>query len=156
MAVFAQDVSLQDVGLAVKRLQWRHHREANARLLAEVGLSLPQWDVLRHLRERPGASLHELAQLTFQTDQSMGTLASRMIERGWLERVNGPGRAVRHAITPAGERARRAGSDIMDEVLAESVGSLSPAERAILYRLLTAAVSAPGPGLRRGPVVRPT
>ncbi len=146
MAVSAQDVSLQDVGLAVKRLQWRHHREANARLLAEVGLSLPQWDVLRHLHERPGASLHELAQLTFQTDQSMGTLASRMIERGWLERVTSPGRAVRHAITPAGERARRAGSDIMDEVLAESVGSLSPAERATLYRLLTAAVSAPGPG----------
>jgi DNA-binding MarR family transcriptional regulator len=151
MAVPAQEVSLQDVGLAVKRLQWRHHREANARLLAEVGLSLPQWDVLRHLYQRPGASLHELAQLTFQTDQSMGTLASRMIERGWLERVTGPGRAVRHAITPAGERARRAGSDIVDEVLAESVGSLSPAERAVLHRLLTTAVSAPGPGIRRGP-----
>ena len=143
MTVPAQDVSLQDVGLAVKRLQWRHHREANGRLLAEVGLSLPQWDVLRHLHERPGASLHDLAQLTFQTDQSMGTLASRMIERGWLERVTGPGRAVRHAITPAGERARRAGSDIMDEVLAESVGSLSPADRVTLYRLLAAAVSAP-------------
>src|SRR5579863_6769279 len=143
LPVRAEDVSLQDVGLRVKRLQWRHHREANARLLAEVGLSLPQWDVLRHLHERPGASLHELAQLTFQTDQSMGTLAGRMIERGWLERVTGPGRAVRHAITPAGERARRAGSDIVDEVLAESVGSLSPAERATLYRLLTAALSAP-------------
>ncbi|HEY6296822.1 MAG TPA: MarR family winged helix-turn-helix transcriptional regulator, partial [Streptosporangiaceae bacterium] len=109
------------------------------------------WDVLRHLHQRPGASLHELAQLTFQTDQSMGTLAGRMIERGWLERVTAPGRAVRHAITPAGERARRAGSDIVDEVLAESVGSLSPAERAVLHRLLTTAVSAPGPGIRRGP-----
>ena len=146
-----REVSLQDVGLAVKRLQWRHHREANARLLAEVGLSLPQWDVLRHLHERPGASLHELAQLTFQTDQSMGTLAGRMIERGWLERIIGQGRAVRHAITPAGERARRAGSDIVDEILAESVGSLSPADRVTLYRLLTAAVGAPGPGIRRGP-----
>ncbi len=140
MARLVEDVSLQDVGLAVKRLQWRHHREANARLLAEVGLSLPQWDVLRHLHERPDASLHELAQLTFQTDQSMGTLASRMIGRGLLERVTGPGRAVRHAITPAGERARRAGSDIMDGVLAESLGSLSPGERATLYRLLTAAI----------------
>lgn len=143
MAGLVDDVSLQDVGLAVKRLQWRHHREANGRLLAEVGLSLPQWDVLRHLRERPGASLHELATLTFQTDQSMGTLASRMIDRGLLERVAGPGRAVRHAITPAGERARRLGSDLMDEVLAGSLGSLSPADRVTLYRLLTAAVRAP-------------
>jgi len=141
-----RDVSLQDVGLAVKRLQWRHHREANGRLLAEVGLSLPQWDVLRHLHDRPEASLHELAQLTFQTDQSMGTLASRMIDKGVLERVAGPGRAVRHAITPAGERARSAGSDILDEILAESVGSLSPAERVTLCRLLTAAVSAPQRG----------
>jgi DNA-binding MarR family transcriptional regulator len=141
MARSVEDVSLQDVGLAVKRLQWRHHREANARLLAEVGLSLPQWDVLRHLHERPGASLHDLAQLTFQTDQSMGTLAGRMIGRGLLERVTGPGRAVRHAITPAGERARRAGSDIMDGVLGESLGSLSPGERATLYRLLTAAIN---------------
>jgi DNA-binding MarR family transcriptional regulator len=151
MALSAQDVSLQDVGLAVKRLQWRHHRGANARLLAEVGLSLPQWDALRHLHERPGASLHELAQLTFQTDQSMGTLASRMIDRGLLERVTGPGRAVRHAITPAGERARRAGSDIMDEVLAGSLGSLSPADRVTLYRLLAAAVSAPVPRSPGGP-----
>jgi DNA-binding MarR family transcriptional regulator len=60
---------------------------------------------------------------------------------GLLERVTGPGRAVRHAITPAGERARRAGSDIMDGVLGESLGSLSPGERATLYRLLTAAIN---------------
>ena len=148
MARLVEDVSLQDVGLAVKRLQWRHHREANGRLLAEVGLSLPQWDVLRHLHQRPEASLHELAQLTFQTDQSMGALAGRMIERGWLERVTGPGRAVRHVITAAGEHARRAGSDIVDEILADTVGSLPPADRVTLYRLLTAAVSAPD---RRGP-----
>ena len=144
MVTSARDVSLQDVGLAVKRLQWRHHREANARLLAELGLSLSQWDVLRHLHQRPGASLHELAQLTFQTDQSMGTLASRMIDRGFLERVTGAGRAVRHAVTPAGEHARRAGSVILDGVLAESLGTLSPAERATLYRLLTAASAAAG------------
>ena len=143
MAIHAQDVSLQDVGLAVKRLQWRHHREANARLLAELGLSLPQWDVLRNLHRRPRASLHELAQLTFQTDQSMGSLASRMIDRGFLERVTGRGRPIRHAVTPAGERARLAGSEIMDGVFAESLGTLSPAERTTLYRLLTAAVNAP-------------
>jgi hypothetical protein len=32
---------LQDVGLAVKRLQWRHHREANTRPGA-IGLPLHQ------------------------------------------------------------------------------------------------------------------
>jgi DNA-binding MarR family transcriptional regulator len=111
---------LAAVGLAVKRLQWRHHREASTRLAA-IGLSLPQWDVLRHLRENPDASLHALAELTFQTDQSMGALATRMIDRGLLERRAGPGRAVRHRITDAGERARAAGAEILQGVLEETV-----------------------------------
>ncbi|MDN5757881.1 MAG: MarR family winged helix-turn-helix transcriptional regulator [Tomitella sp.] len=131
-------IGLQDVGLAVKRLQWRHHREANTRLAA-LGVSLPQWDVLRHLDKRPDASLHALAQLTFQTDQSMGTLAARMIERGLLTRVDGPGRAVRHALTADGERIRVAGAQLIDSVFAESIGTLSQHDQATLYRLLVQA-----------------
>ena len=127
--------SFQEVGLAVKRLQWRHHREANKRL-AGVGLSLVQWDVLRHLHAQPEASLHALATLTFQTDQSMGELAKRMTDRGLLERVAGPGRGVRHRLTEAGERAREAGAGVMDDVLAESVGRLAPDELAMLHELL--------------------
>lgn len=133
--------ALQDVGLAVKRLQWRHHSEANKRLAA-LGVSLPQWDVLRHLGRQPDASLHALAQLTFQTDQSMGTLAGRMVDRGLLTRVDGPGRAVRHALTADGDRVRAAGAQIIDGVLAESVGTLSQRDRATLYRLLAKAAEA--------------
>ncbi|SER24132.1 MarR family winged helix-turn-helix transcriptional regulator [Microlunatus flavus] len=136
--------SLQEVGLAVKRLQWRHHRTANARLAA-VGLSLVQWDVLRHLHERPEASLHELAQLTFQTDQSMGALAGRMVDRELLERVAGAGRAVRHRITERGDEARRAGSDVLDGVLQESFGGLTPAQLEQLHTLLTLANGAEVP-----------
>jgi DNA-binding MarR family transcriptional regulator len=127
--------SLQDVGLCVKRLQWRHHRAANERL-AGLGVSLVQWDVLRHLSEQPDASLHALAELTFQTDQSMGTLAARMIRRGLIERVPGPGRAVRHRLTARGKEVRQGGAEVVDGVLAESIGRLSPAERAELHRLL--------------------
>jgi len=127
--------SLQDVGLCVKRLQWRHHRAANERL-AGIGVSLVQWDVLRHLSEQPDASLHALAELTFQTDQSVGTLATRMIRRGLIERVPGPGRAVRHRLTARGKEVRQAGAEVVDGVLAESIGRLSPAERAELHRLL--------------------
>lgn len=126
---------LQDVGLAVKRLQWQHHREANTRL-APIGLSLVQWDVLRHLHQRPDASLHALAQLTFQTDQSMGSLAGRMITRGLLRRLEGPGRAVRHEITEIGDAARRQGAELMDDVLVATVGRLTESERDTLYALL--------------------
>lgn len=127
--------SLQEVGLAVKRLQWRHHRTANERL-AELGVSLVQWDVLRHLSQQPDASLHALAELTFQTDQSMGTLAARMIQRGLIERVPGPGRAVRHRLTPRGRDVHKAGAAIVDGVLAETIGRLNAEERADLHRLL--------------------
>jgi len=127
--------SVEDVRIAVKRLQWRHHTEAS-KGLAELGVSLPQWDVLRRLHERPDASLHELAQLTFQTDQSMGSLAARMVARGLLERLEGSGRAVRHRLTPDGERIRKAGDRILDAVLTASVGGLSPAERVTLLKLL--------------------
>jgi DNA-binding MarR family transcriptional regulator len=133
--------SLQEVGQAVKRLQWHHHRKANRQLL-ELGLSLPQWDVLRNLHDHPDASLHLLAQLTFQTDQSMGTMATRMIDLGMLERVPAPGRAVRHRLTAEGERLRTAGAKVMEGILMESIGALSAAERATLLRLLTAAVKA--------------
>jgi DNA-binding MarR family transcriptional regulator len=132
------ELTLQDVGLAVKRLQWRHHRAANTRLMG-IGLSLPQWDVLRHLDADPDASLHRLAELTFQTDQSMGAMAGRMIERGLLERVEGPGRAVRHRLTPAGQELRKRGSDLTTEVLGDTLGQLSETELSILYALLVKA-----------------
>jgi len=126
---------LRRTGLLVKRLQMRHHRAANA-ALAELGVSLVQWDALRHLHENPDASLHDLAQLTFQTDQAFGTLANRLVARGLIERVDGPGRAIKHRLTFEGDRVREAGAGLMDQVLAASFDPLSPDERETFRRLL--------------------
>jgi DNA-binding MarR family transcriptional regulator len=115
----------QEVALLVKRLQHRHHRALTA-ALAPLGVSLVQWDTLRHLGRHPDASLHDLAQLTFQTDQSFGSLATRMAERGLIERVPGPGRAVRHRLTERGEELRQAGDAVVNEVFADSFASLAP------------------------------
>ena len=127
---------LQSIGLSVKRLQMRHHRALNAEL-APLGISLVQWDALRHLDENPGASLHDLALLTFQSDQSFGTLAGRMIQRGLIERVPGPGRAVRHRLTEKGNALRQDGDAIVERVLRESFVSLTPAQLATFDELLT-------------------
>lgn len=127
----------QDVGLAVKRVQHRHHRALDARLAAELGVSLVQWDALRHIDRNPGSSLHQLAELTFQTDQSFGALAGRLVKRGLVERVPGPGRALRHRLTPAGAELLRTGGAIVDGVLAESFQPLSAAELATLHTLLS-------------------
>jgi DNA-binding MarR family transcriptional regulator len=124
-----------DVSLAVKRLQYRHHR-ALSRALAPLGLSLVQWDTLRHLHRRPDASLHELAVLTFQTDQSFGSLAVRMADRGLIERVPGPGRAVKHRLTEEGERLRAAGQDAVEAVVEDSFSGLSTQQLDRLGELL--------------------
>ncbi|MGW5741916.1 MarR family winged helix-turn-helix transcriptional regulator [Amycolatopsis sp. NPDC003861] len=128
-----------DVSLAVKRLQHRHHR-ALTRALAPLGLSLVQWDTLRHLHRKPDASLHELAVLTFQTDQSFGSLATRMAERGLIERVPGPGRAVRHRLTEEGARLRAEGQDLVDGVVESSFRDLSEAQVDQLGELLDRAL----------------
>ncbi|MCU7730734.1 MarR family transcriptional regulator [Actinoplanes sp. KI2] len=126
---------LGEIGLSVKRLQMRHHRTANERL-APLGLSIVQWDALRHLHENPDASLHDLAQLTFQTDQSFGTLATRMIDRGLIERIPGPGRAVRHRLTDKGDDLRQKAGEIVRGILTESFSPLTAEEQQTFGDLL--------------------
>jgi DNA-binding MarR family transcriptional regulator len=127
--------SIHETGLRVKRLQMQHHRAANAEL-AVLDISIVQWDALRQIHQNPGASLHDLAVLTFQTDQSFGALASRMESRGLIERVPGPGRAVRHQLTEKGDRLREQGRDILERVLSESFNPLTPDELETLDALL--------------------
>ncbi|MGD1033740.1 MAG: MarR family winged helix-turn-helix transcriptional regulator [Candidatus Dormibacteria bacterium] len=136
--------SLQDVGLAVKRLQARHHRALDARL-SSLGISLVQWDALRHLSRNPDASLHDLARLTFQSDQAFGALAGRMVERELIERVAGPGRAVHHRITPRGRRLLADASPLVDEVLAASLGALTAPQLDVLGDLLERLVGSADP-----------
>jgi DNA-binding MarR family transcriptional regulator len=128
-----------DVALAVKRLQYRHHRALN-RALAPLGLSLVQWDTLRHLHRNPDASLHDLAVLTFQTDQSFGSLAARMADRGLIERVPGPGRAVKHRLTEEGARLRAEGQDVVGIVFQSSLSALSADQLNQLGELLDRAL----------------
>jgi DNA-binding MarR family transcriptional regulator len=131
--------SLQDLGRAVKQLQYRHHRAMDSRL-REAGTSLPQWDALRAISRRPNSSAHALAEMTFQTDQSFGALANRLEERGMVKRAAGPGRAIRHRLTPKGEATLRKGYEVIDQVFTASFAPLSSRQRGELYRLLSRAL----------------
>lgn len=123
------------LGLAVKRLQVKHHRAATE-ALKPLGVSLVQWDALRHLHENPGASLHDLAVLTFQTDQAFGTLATRLEARGLIRRVGGAGRAIRPELTDEGERVREEGARLTAAVSRRSFAVLDAAEQAALSGML--------------------
>ena len=126
---------LQPLGHAIKRVQHRHHRALDAALI-EIGTTLAQWDALRAIDRHPESSAHKLAGLTFQTDQSFGSLANRMVERGLIRREAGEGRAILHHLTPTGEKMLAQGHAIADRMLAASFAPLNKAERQQLQALL--------------------
>ena len=125
-----------ELGLTVKRLQMKHHRAATD-ALRPIGVTLVQWDALRHLHENPGASQHELAVLTFQTDQAFGTLAARLEARGLINRGAGTGRAIRLELTEEGERVFAAGERVTEKVVRASFSPLNADEQAVLSGMLT-------------------
>jgi DNA-binding MarR family transcriptional regulator len=126
---------LDKLGLAIKRTQWRHHRALDRRISA-VGISLVQWDALRQIDLNPGASMHLLAELTFQSDQSFGTLATRLIDRGLVARQAGAGRKQLHVLTERGKELLEAGRAVQRQVMSESFAPLNRNERATLLSLL--------------------
>lgn len=127
--------ALETLGRTVKRLQYKHQRLLDSRL-GKIGSSLAQWDTLRAIGEHPNSSSHKLATLTFQTDQSFGGLANRLVDRGLIRRVPGVGRALHHELTPEGEAMWQAGRLAAREALAESFAPLSGEQRRQLQSLL--------------------
>jgi DNA-binding MarR family transcriptional regulator len=130
---------LEQLGLAIKRAQYRNHRTMDA-ALRDVGVSLVQWDALRAIERMPGASGHDLAVTTFQSDQAFGTLANRLVERGLISRTAGRGRRIEHSLTEAGRDALRAGHRVAAEVLEDLFAPLDESQRSALaagLRLLT-------------------
>ncbi len=131
----AMATDLKPLGLAIKRVQHRHHRTLDAAFIG-IGTTLAQWDALRAIATHPDSSAHKLAGLTFQTDQAFGTLANRLLDRGLIRREAGEGRAIRHRLTREGERMLEAGFAVADGVLAASFAPLDAAERRQLHALL--------------------
>lgn len=129
------DDDLQILGRAVKQTQYRQHRALDS-ALAAVGTTLAQWDALRAIDRSPGASARELAAATFQSEQAFGTLAGRLTAQGLAERLPGPGRRLRHHLTPAGERVLAAGHKVAEQVLSDCFAPLSTEDRATLLGLL--------------------
>ncbi|MBN8809414.1 MAG: MarR family transcriptional regulator [Sphingomonas sp.] len=95
--------SQEDIALLIKTIQYRHHRRLDA-ALADLGISLVQWNALREIARNPGASMHALAEATFNSDQGFGTLAKRLLDAGLILRRQGNGRALTHDLTEEGRR----------------------------------------------------
>lgn len=141
--------SLEDLGRAVKQLQYRHQRGMDQRL-RQAGTSLAQWDALRAISRRPNSSAHVLAELTFQTDQSFGALANRLVRAGLIVRRAGRGRAIWHRLTPKGQSVLKKGYEVIAEVLGASFEPLNERQKDELYRFLKRVLEEGEPGQRVG------
>jgi len=128
-------VDLEALGLAIKRAQYRNHRTMDA-ALRPVGISLVQWDALRAIARMPGASGHDLAAATFQSDQAFGTLANRLADRGLIVRTAGRGRRIDHELTDAGRAALEEGHAVAADVLDDLFAPLDETQRTTLLGLL--------------------
>ncbi|WIB59379.1 MarR family winged helix-turn-helix transcriptional regulator [Curtobacterium sp. MCLR17_007] len=128
-------IDLESLGQAVKRAQYRNHRTMDA-ALQDVGVTLVQWDALRAVDRMPGASGHDLAVATFQSDQAFGTLAKRLTDRGLIVRAAGQGRRIEHTLTPAGRTALTEGHRVAAAVLEDLFAPLDEPRRAVLAETL--------------------
>ena len=126
---------LEVLGHVMKRAQYRNHRTMDA-ALRDIGVGLVQWDALRAIDKTPGASAHDLAVATFQSDQAFGTLASRLVDRGLIVRSAGRGRRLEHALTDAGRAALEGGHHVASGILDELFAPLGEAQREELLNLL--------------------
>ena len=128
-------IEILDLSRAIKQLQHLNHRRLESSL-REIDITLAQWDALRAIGNNPGASAHALAEETYQTDQSFGTLAIRLIAKGLVERQQGVGRALVHTLTAQGKSILKQGLVIADNVISESFRELSEPEHAQLLALV--------------------
>ena len=129
------DHDLERLGRAVKQAQHRQHRAVDTALNA-IGITLVQWDALRAIAAAPGASAHQLAIATFQTDQGFGTLANRLEAQQLIVRRAGEGRRIEHRLSPKGEAMLAEGNLVTDRVRTALYAGISKADRRTLATIL--------------------
>lgn len=122
------------------------HRALNARLHADIaaasGLDGTEFEFLLRLSRFPGPRTHASKVAARMGYSSAGTtkLVARLEQKGLIHRVRDPedGRAFQVAMTPAGERALRAGLRAhIPRLNTELVDRLTLAQRRHLQDLLT-------------------
>ncbi len=128
-------ITPEDLGLLIKKVQHAHHRCIDERL-GPLNLSLVQWNALREINRNPEQPLRQLARLTFNTDQALGALVTRLLSRGYVRRRPGFGRATIHELTPLGKSSLRKADSVVHEVLTSSFAGLSKQDRDSLQSTL--------------------
>lgn len=108
--------------------------------IRELGLSIPQFDLLSTLSEREGVSQSELAERLYVTKGNVSGLADRLVQAGLVERraIAGDRRSYAMHLTPEGRRLAEAGIAAQRDFVAGTLGKLPSRDLAELDRLVRA------------------
>ena len=121
----------------------RLHRRVFAAIagqLKEIGLSVPQFDLLSTLTEREGVTQQELAERLYVTKGNVSGLVDRLVEAGLVERRTSPGDRRSHALhlTERGRELALEGIAAQRSYVERTLGQLPGQELAELERIVTA------------------
>jgi DNA-binding MarR family transcriptional regulator len=125
-------------------------REAERR----VGISAAQLFALHQLEGRAGASINDLAALTFTDQSSVSVVVKRLVERRLVTRraAAGDRRRVRLELTPTGRALLRRAPEPVQERLIAVINAFPPRQRTLLAITLHAIAAAVAEGQERPPM----
>jgi MarR family transcriptional regulator, organic hydroperoxide resistance regulator len=129
----------QRVWFRLIRLEARMQAAVGERL-REIGLSIPQCDVLTTLTEKQGVSQQELATRLYVTKGNISGLIDRLAEAGLVERRSIASDRRQHAIylTEAGRRKAETALAVQQRWIASTLGHMSePDLETLEAKLLT-------------------
>ncbi len=108
--------------------------------LREIGLSVPQCDVLTTLTEAEGISQQDLAKRLYVTKGNISGLLDRLEDAGLVERrsIEADRRQYAIYLTPPGREAAEKAIGVQHALIAETFGKLSGDELASFEGLLIA------------------
>lgn len=111
-------------------------RSAFEEVLADAGMTLPEYTVMSVLASRPGLSNARLARRALVTPQAMHKVIRALEVRGFVSRSTSGGRVLAAELTPAGQAAMRSMDAGVHDAEQRVLAPLSPAERTQLVTLL--------------------
>jgi DNA-binding MarR family transcriptional regulator len=129
------------ISYVVARLDRALRRAIGARM-RPFGLTTLQYTTLSVIGRRDGLSISQLARRSYMSRQAMSEVIEVLEQRGLIERSPHPShrRILPAALTEQGRDVLAACEAAVDEVEAEMLSGLSPAQRAALQEGLYSAV----------------
>jgi DNA-binding MarR family transcriptional regulator len=132
----------QTIGYVLKCVQ-SSLRQRLDRTLSDIGLTAPQYSVLRTLKLEPGSSNADLANASFVTPQTMVKILQKLERGGYIQRQPHPshGRKLTTDLTPAGVRQLEEAQKRVEIIENGLVRDLSKRDQQELKRLLLLCLS---------------